>query len=369
MLSSPLFPRLHVNDTEKGGPRAPPRNKMALYEQLSIPSQRFNSGSTVTASKTLRQPPDIAASFSQEGGRQHTVFPPFYLPVPAQAAEKPQSQSSEGVSLSTIAVDFQRKSPKSANNSTLIPTKNLSPIAECGSFRPNEPFKSKGSIVNKIGNEDDFRVPTFVHSKISQHNTDGERNFPMSSSRPGRSIASPGNTEAATATCSSSMQLQHARDKHLKRTNTTDLRSRQQARNPSEENPLSGGEPLKHSLTMQIQENKSVPLVNLKGLYDSNKHLHQEYGARFVSDNTLQSDDILPEVEGCVENGNLIRGRNESYSRNSIGSLQVCDVDRNDDVSETSMLDTVSGLDISPDDVVGVIGQKHFWKARRAIAK
>ncbi|KAL5697683.1 Protein EARLY FLOWERING [Ranunculus cassubicifolius] len=39
---SPMFPRLHVSDTEKGGPRAPPRNKMALYEQLSIPSQRFN---------------------------------------------------------------------------------------------------------------------------------------------------------------------------------------------------------------------------------------------------------------------------------------------------------------------------------------
>lgn len=38
----PMFPRLHVNDTEKGGPRAPPRNKMALYEQLSIPSQRFS---------------------------------------------------------------------------------------------------------------------------------------------------------------------------------------------------------------------------------------------------------------------------------------------------------------------------------------
>lgn len=41
-IMGPMFPRLHVNDTEKGGPRAPPRNKMALYEQLSIPSQRSN---------------------------------------------------------------------------------------------------------------------------------------------------------------------------------------------------------------------------------------------------------------------------------------------------------------------------------------
>lgn len=43
-VMGPMFPRLNVNDTEKGGPRAPPRNKMALYEQLSIPSQRYNPG-------------------------------------------------------------------------------------------------------------------------------------------------------------------------------------------------------------------------------------------------------------------------------------------------------------------------------------
>lgn len=42
-IKGPMFPRLHVNDTERGGPRAPPRNKMAIYEQFSIPSQRFNS--------------------------------------------------------------------------------------------------------------------------------------------------------------------------------------------------------------------------------------------------------------------------------------------------------------------------------------
>lgn len=41
VVGGPMFPRLHVNDAEKGGPRAPPRNKMALYEQFSIPSQRF----------------------------------------------------------------------------------------------------------------------------------------------------------------------------------------------------------------------------------------------------------------------------------------------------------------------------------------
>lgn len=64
-VMGPLFPRLHVSDTEKGGPRAPPRNKMALYEQFSIPSQRFNQGllpPTNTNSSSNTAPP---ASSSQ----------------------------------------------------------------------------------------------------------------------------------------------------------------------------------------------------------------------------------------------------------------------------------------------------------------
>lgn len=35
----PLFPGLHISDGDKGGPRAPPRNKMALFEEYSVNSQ------------------------------------------------------------------------------------------------------------------------------------------------------------------------------------------------------------------------------------------------------------------------------------------------------------------------------------------
>lgn len=50
----PMFPRLHVNDTtEKGGPRAPPRNKMALYEQFSVPFQRLNPNSHSSSSNSI----------------------------------------------------------------------------------------------------------------------------------------------------------------------------------------------------------------------------------------------------------------------------------------------------------------------------
>lgn len=35
----PLFPGLRISDGDKGGPRAPPRNKMALFEEYSVTSQ------------------------------------------------------------------------------------------------------------------------------------------------------------------------------------------------------------------------------------------------------------------------------------------------------------------------------------------
>ncbi|KAF3579701.1 hypothetical protein DY000_02034449 [Brassica cretica] len=55
----PMFPRLHVNDADKGGgPRAPPRNKMALYEHLTTPSHRFTDhSSSPRHTNTLFPPP------------------------------------------------------------------------------------------------------------------------------------------------------------------------------------------------------------------------------------------------------------------------------------------------------------------------
>ncbi|RZC51548.1 hypothetical protein C5167_019971 [Papaver somniferum] len=111
--------------------------------------------------------------------------------------------------------------------------------------------------------------------------------------------------------CVSSSQLPSAGDKHLKRPNITDLRPSQNSRNQDEEN-------LAESITSWDFMEKSTS--------------HASVGEKI------------------------------SHPRKR-------DADRNDDVSESSILNSVSSLDISPDDVVGVIGQKHLWKARKAIAK
>jgi EARLY FLOWERING 3 protein len=55
-----LFPRLNLKETKTSGPRAPPRNKMALYEQFTIPSHRFvqpsHSAARQNPSPLLNQP-------------------------------------------------------------------------------------------------------------------------------------------------------------------------------------------------------------------------------------------------------------------------------------------------------------------------
>lgn len=51
------------------------------------------------------------------------------------------------------------------------------------------------------------------------------------------------------------------------------------------------------------------------------------------------------------------------------GPLLVGVRERGNDVSEASVICSVLGVDISPDHVVGLIGQKQFWKARRELVK
>lgn len=58
-----------------------------------------------------------------------------------------------------------------------------------------------------------------------------------------------------------------------------------------------------------------------------------------------------------------------SHGDKSSRPPQIGSLERGDSVSESSILNTESALDITPDDIVGILGQKHFWKARRAIMK
>lgn len=276
----PMFPRLHVNDTEKGGPRAPPRNKMALYEQLSISSQRFNSGvpsSSTQGTKNVQQPSSI------------------------NPIRKTDTRHSD------------------ANNQ-----------------RVQQEHKKRQE-------EDDFRVPIFdQQSGISQNRSGNKQNrenegvaiTPFAAHFSGRLANVPSRQS------NNKFQKENSRDV-----------ARSGSNQPTRENIKA---PLK-----EMNESSNFGHRNV-----SNNGNVRDYRADSQVDNTLWGDSVLNEASRASVYGNNsvpVREVQEEVLRSPNDPTNA------DAVSETSMVDSVCGVDISPDDVVGIIGQKHFWKARRAI--
>ncbi|CAK7353080.1 unnamed protein product [Dovyalis caffra] len=352
----PMFPRLHVNDTDKGGPRAPPRNKMALYEQLSTPSQRFNPGILP------RNPSNISnlappGSSSQGSGLERNFPYPHYVPSPApiHMAEKYHSRQPDGGNLNT----------------------SVGPLLQ----------------QKKVGDEDDFTVPVFVHSGKGQNHIKTQ---------------SSADQEKLVSVCPTyldhSSRIQNVGDNDPKYIGSTGLNMRQDTRNQSEENlevcVSSSDHITRYSTNWRTrekndkseeanasrnQQHQDNPMFNFTRLCENDTSLQQEASARLQSNHNGHGG-YVPETRQ-KEKRNISQPGNDSCLREDCSSpnepeidskcrgdetcesLQFRNGDKSNDASETSMLDSISALDISPDDVVGIIGQKHFWKARRAIVK
>ncbi|CAN4076824.1 unnamed protein product [Withania somnifera] len=292
-VMGPMFPRLHVNHTEKGGPRAPPRNKMALYEQLSIPSQRFNSGVLpLEHNNTAKLPPP---SSSQRSGHDRVVHFTVQPPPCVHLADKPPGHSS--------------------NPNTLLQQYELKKKTE----------------------EDDFTVPVFVNSKIGQ--ASGNDNLDMekhSSSDPVFS-AHP------------SKELEEVTDLNLRQKRNIQNKENSQC-NPARREKITSNYASKEC-RLDPQVGCTIIPEPVKGIDAGNSYPMKD----FASEEQLITNDLINDTE--------------SWEDRACKSFQTGILDRGDDLSETSIVETISGTDISPDDVVGLIGLKHFWKARRAIVK
>ncbi|KAF2304384.1 hypothetical protein GH714_030624 [Hevea brasiliensis] len=106
--------------------------------------------------------------------------------------------------------------------------------------------------------------------------------------------------------------------------------------------------------------------------------LRSSFNKLSESDDCLQQNgsvhcEDVPELTTETEKDNIPRSRSFSHSREDLDSLnepeidsefcgdktcrslQLGNGDKSDDVSETSMVDSISALDISPDDIVGII--------------
>nr|BDI21194.1 protein EARLY FLOWERING 3 [Lemna minor] len=240
-VSGPLFPRLHVNDADKGGPRAPPRNKMALYEQFSIPSQRFTSSSSSTLTFSSRHGSSSAPSISsnQGFGPERSSSSSFYMRPqipPALSGERSQNDM-----------------PRVAST-------------------PRKSSMEKSE-------EEDFRVPIYVQS--------------------------------STRDC-------------------------------------------------LVAERKTTPSSDSRNFEENGRNLGD------ISEDIVIRTDTSDQDH---DDGNL-RSSGSSGSTDKIHSSEDGTADRaiGDDASGTLMVDSGEGMDgYNPDNLVGLLGLKHFWKARRAI--
>ncbi|XXG64268.1 hypothetical protein AAC387_Pa05g2265 [Persea americana] len=405
-VMGPMFPRLHVSDTEKGGPRPPPRNKMALYERLSVPSRRFNShtASAFPPRSNKTNTLVVSSSSSQGGSCERSVFSSFYIPPPTtHSTEKLHSHSSDQMNLNAMAIQLERNSMRKAGCKASDTTRNSSSTSQCSFSRTHNSSNSNNSCGKKIRYEDDFVVPTFVQSGISQgfnvNGHGGERSTPYSA-YPTRSTAIEGNSpqKSMVVACNSSVLLQNTHDKPLKEIGTTDLKVRKQKRNLSEEKPKetvairdrfekSGSQPLtgkliskpsRHVSASLNQEHHSSPINELQSRQNKNSQLYLESAGLQQENNCIYENDV-------AERENASRVRSEWCSRDSLekypNQVENCVGgdednanesmlvgDQNDDITDTSMVDSISRFEVSPDDVVGVMGQKNFWDARREIA-
>ncbi|CAN1161760.1 Protein EARLY FLOWERING 3 [Linum perenne] len=320
-MMSPLFPRLHVNDTEKGGPRAPPRNKMALYEQLSIPSQRFNPAvlpRTPTQHSNLAPP---GSSSSQASGLESKFsYPQQVTPI---ADQFPPYQSGAGNLNSSLAMHEQRK---------------------------------------KTGEEDDFTVPIFVHTGVAplqrtvSNNIDGQELATFSSKHSGHSNRAH-NAGNNNAQCDSSV------DPHLRLacissgdnlvTSSMKLRARENLADSRETAIVQTKKNSSHGDKSCLQQKSNDCILG-----DAVPELQKGSAQNVI----IVEKDLCPSEEPCRRNEDGV-----TYVARVDVSIGLRNADKSDDVSETSILDSAEPLDMSPDDVVEIIGQKHFWKARRAI--
>ncbi|THG08572.1 protein EARLY FLOWERING 3-like [Camellia sinensis] len=377
-LMGPLFPRLHINDAEKGGPKAPPRNKMALYEQLGIPSQRFTSGSASMVPLRPNNSGSMIASTSSShgGGQKRSLCSPVSNSPAFHLAEKFHSYYSGGMNLNTPSMNLESQPVKPTEYHTLNAAGHISMTANFSFYQPHS--ISKNFSTKKLGDEDDFKIPTFAQSGRTINTGNGQQNM---------------NKENPTAS-SPNGQLQNACIKQLKQASSSaDLISKQHIRNQTEENSKmspsyhdSAKNPASNLMKGDkvLADTSSSPLgrisESVKGI-----ELHECSASQ---EKKALSDGIAAELNKVVRRKNDFTVESISCSRpprgdnhispsrlenvgkcheDQCGALQVEKVDRNGNISDNSIVDSISGVDISPDDVVGVIGEKQFWKARRAI--
>lgn len=134
------------------------------------------------------------------------------------------------------------------------------------------------------------------------------------------------------------------------------------------------------------QEYQDCPMASLRRLRQGDGCIQPECGPGSQSNDTGHGDALVestwdaetgsaPLPRGCfhstTDNSGPVEAINNTgyHDTRTGGPIQNGNLERTENVSKITMVDNLSSMEMSPDDVVELIGQKHFWKARRAIVK
>lgn len=232
----------------------------------------------------------------------------------------------------------------------------------------------------RAGDEDDFTVPVFVQSRMGQRQSNTQNGG-------GKAKLTPfGQSHSDSA-----IKLKNASKKDPKQISSPSLNFRREITSEREEDLNACSPARDHSVkaatNISTREKVDVPVnVNASPNQEYEDHPVPTFNRSCDSDACLQQEsqinntgqgDGLVESTRDAEKGTVSQAtsvsrsdsESEYHGDRTCISPQMGNADKGDDSSETSMVDSVSGMDISPDDVVRIIGQKHFWKARKEIAK
>ncbi|KAK1562367.1 hypothetical protein Q3G72_015565 [Acer saccharum] len=298
----------------------------------------------------------------KSGGYERSVFTQFCnSPAPSILAEKVNLFSSDGMKLNTVMTNQEWKSMKPANSQSFNATGPLLPTAKCNSFKPSNFSNFKSFLAKKLGDEDDLRVP--CNNQLNR-----DRKFKL------RKGSNPGDLRSRLFVrnqIEDNVKVFQPRQDLVERPASITLSRDRNLVDASSGWPLkvTSFKSLKRTYSsMMNQETRSNSMDILKAL-PTNVQLDQEFLAARdeidkenvfkVRTKSMSGDNSSP--KNGLENGRECHGDKNGKP------VKVRKVDRHDDVSNTCMMDSISVLGLSPDDVVGVIGEKQFWKARRAI--
>ncbi|CAK8569820.1 unnamed protein product [Lathyrus sativus] len=324
----PMFPRLHVNDTaEKGGPRAPPRNKMALYEQFSVPFQRFNPNSNSNSSNSL--PLTRSSSLGNDPERSY-IFP---VCLPSQT-ESYISHQSNGANMHTLTARIEHRKKVDGDDSHAYDR-------------------------SRIGQSNDKTMKSF----------NGEKHTPMGSGNFGCSVS-----------------VKNDGDKDQTQFGSLVVKMRKDVRNKGEahlQESLSRQKTVISVERILTGENIDSPVRQAKMISDeedqSDACIQQEsnnieHGGSLV-DSAMDTDNRNSFILGGCFRSTVNQtsvpetaDHTEYHDTNIDSPIENGNSEGSDDLSKNSTLENMPSPKLSPDGVVEILGQQLFWKARRKIS-